>query len=151
MIRRIEIHLHIDTLQTRHHVLREGECPLRFHSGFSQADVDNGWKQVREIGADSDEEIERKKAEVVASAKQYWEALLREYAEVRVVQDGVHHVSHPIETGIGYNGRTFRIHWLDSSLAPSVCTLSTQGRIPAWMRDQMPDNAQIAEHEEPSE
>lgn len=144
-LRRVEIHLHIDSLTARHHVMREGESPLRFHSGFNQADADNGWKQVREVGVETEQDIEREKAEVIGSARQYWEDLLRECAEVRVVQGGVHHVAHPVETGIGYNGRTFRIHWLDSRLAPSICTLSTQGRIPAWMRDKMPDNAVISE------
>lgn len=145
MTRRVEIHLHVDTLQTRHHILRDGESPFRFHSGFSQADVGNGWKQVSEIGASSDEEIETAKAEAVAFSKQYWEDLLERCAHVRVVQRGMHHVAHPVGVGIGFNGQAFRIHWLDSSLAPTVCNLSAQGPIPAWMRDKMPDNAIISE------
>lgn len=146
-MRRVEIHLHIDSLQTRHHVMRDGESPFRFHSGFSSTDAVNGWKQVSEIGADTDEEIEQEKAERLESTKAYWEKFLQPYAETRIVQDGVHHVAHPVETGIGYGGKKFRINWLNKDLAPSICTLSTQGRIPVWMRSQMPDNAIISEVE----
>ena len=33
------------------------------------------------------------------------------------------------------------VRWLDADKSPTRCNLSYQGRVPAWMRGVLPDNA----------
>ena len=47
--------------------------------------------------------------------------------------------------GIDFEGTAFRVEWLAVDQEPSVCNLSTQGRIPVRMRINLPDNARTIE------
>lgn len=136
----VEFHLHQDSLQVRACPLAAGVSALRFHAGFSQADVDAGWKQVC-AGEFSESEIDTKKIEIVASSKEYWEDLADKHQERRVVVDGRHLVSHDLGTGAGFGGRSFQVDWIDPGRKSLICNLSAQGSVPAWIRDRIPDNA----------
>lgn len=138
-----EIHLHADTQQVRVYQLQKDERPLRFHAGFSQADIDAGWTQTRAFGAEglTDSAIEREKAEVLDGHKAYWLDLAQLDDSRRVVEQGHHYFMHELGEGIGFGGRAFRVVWLDQSRSVALCNLSSQGPVPAWMRDRLPDNA----------
>lgn len=51
---------------------------------------------------------------------------------------------HELGTGAGFDGAAFEVTWLDGQ-EPSVCNLSGQDRVPAWLRDRMPDTGQDRE------
>lgn len=140
---RIEIHLHHDSLQARHHILLHDESPFRFHSGFSSDDAEAGWKQVTQINvSDTDAAvIEETKKEFIDHAKEYWGDLFSASDEIRVVLNGEHLTAHDPDTGIGFGVALFRVVWIDSTREPLLCTLLAQGRIPTWLRTALVDNA----------
>jgi hypothetical protein len=139
--KQVEIHYHSDTEQVRSYALAVDEMPLRFHAGFSQADSDAGWKQVVAFDAGTDEEISNRKAESVAFHRRYWLDLAEKSLGTRVVVKGTHYTMHAISEGIGFGGRAYIVTWLDPNKPPTLCNLSAQGAVPAWMREGIPDNA----------
>ncbi|MBA9847879.1 MULTISPECIES: hypothetical protein [Burkholderiaceae] len=138
----LELHMHDDTCQVRAYMLGEGDEPLRFHAGFSQRDIDAGWKQVMATDARglTAADIEQEKAKVIESHRRYWKELA-ERNEGRVVCNGIHYTMHELGKGIGFGGQAFLVRWLDADKSPTRCNLSYQGRVPAWMRGVLPDNA----------
>ena len=138
----VEIHLNLNTLEARHCLTTN---PLRYHDGFNKADSDAGWKQISAISSKSvtEVEIEAMKAEAIDSNRAYWLDLTAMYKDTRIIGNGNHYVAHELGVGCGFNGRAFRVAWLDADRLPLTCNLSTQGEIPGWLRPQFPDNAHI--------
>lgn len=138
-------HIHDDTLRTRH-CLVNGSAALRFHAQFTRADHEAGWRQVKAESAEgqSPESIAAAEAEVAAFARAYWVDLDAECVGSRVISEGEHYVMHELGTGAGFGGAAFEVTWLDGR-APTVCNLSGQGRVPAWMRERMPDSGRVRE------
>lgn len=141
----IEFHLNRDTLATRH-CLVSAESSFRFHAGFTRGDAEAGWNQVKAVSAHevSAADIAAELSQMVDFAKAYWTDLLNRCADRRVIQDGEHFVLHALGAGCGFSGRSFRVQWLDRQRASLVCNLSGQGRVPAWIRDRLPDNATVS-------
>lgn len=138
----VEIHLHDDTLQARTCRVTYGQN-FRFHNGFTEEDAAAGWRQCKALSADglSDADIAREEAEIVEFQKAYWRDLAARRSADAVIVRGEHYVAHELGTGIGFGGRAFRVTWLSAERPPLLCNLSAQGRVPARMRDQLPDNA----------
>ncbi len=139
----VEIHVNDDTREVRHCFT---EQPLRIHAGFTHADAAAGWRQVLAFAASPSPDaetrarIERAKSDAVAQLTAYWNELAS--ADVlRVIHEGQHYVAHELGVGIGFGGGAFRVEWLAPDREPTVCNLSAQGRIPAWMRAKLADNA----------
>lgn len=143
---RIVFYLNDDALETRHAFVPLEQDAFGFHEGYTPEDRSRGWRAVSSGGAFyySPAQIEEAHKEHVANAKRYWLDLLQNHAASRVVVDGIHYVAHPVETGHGFYGSRFLINWLDAGIAPTVCNLSEQGKVPAWLRQQLPDNATIS-------
>lgn len=143
-MRYAEIHIHDDSLQTRH-CFTDYE-PFRIHPGFTFADMDAGWRQTKAFFADRHPDlhnaIELAKVESLEHLRSYWESLAKQPVE-RVIHKGQHFVIHELGLGIGFGGRAFTIEWLDADRPPTTCNLSSQGRVPSWMRDKLPDNARV--------
>lgn len=143
----VEIHIKDDTRETRHCFT---EQPLRIHAGFTLADAAAGWRQVLAFAASPTPDaetfarIERAKSDALAQLVSYWNDLAGADVQ-RVIHDGQHYVAHELGVGIGFGGRAFRVEWLAPDREPTVCNLSAQGHIPAWMRDKLPDNARVIE------
>lgn len=138
----LELHLHEDTCQARAYILTKDDEPLRFHAGFSREDVDAGWTQVEALPAEgfTEADIEQEKAEVIEFHRRYWQ-MLAERDEGRVVYNGFHYTMHKLGEGIGFDGQAFLVTWLEAGRPATRCNLSYQGRVPAWMRSLLPDNA----------
>lgn len=70
----VQIQLNSNTLGTRHVFVTVHQTD-RFHPGFTQADVDAGWKVIRNTPAEgvSLEEIQAMEAEAIARHREYWE------------------------------------------------------------------------------
>jgi len=139
----VEIHINDDTREVRHCFT---EQPLRIHAGFTHADAGAGWRQVLAFtaspipDAETLARIEQAKSDALAQLTTYWNDLAG--ADVlRVIRGGEHYVAHELGLGIGFGGGAFRVEWLAPDREPTVCNLSAQGRIPAWMRAKLPDNA----------
>lgn len=137
----IEFQLHEDTLQVRTH-LHDSFPGFRFHDGFSRQDSESGWTQEKACDADmTPAEVEAQKSEIIAGHKQYWNNLATTCKDSRVVIGGSHYVWHTLGTGSGFGGASFKVCWLDADKEPLICNLSAQGRVPAYMRSEIPDNA----------
>lgn len=138
----VEIHLHDDTLQTRSCRVTYAQN-FRFHNGFTQDDAATGWRQCKAVSAAglNEADIAREEAEIVEFQKAYWRDLAARHAADAVIVRGEHYVAHELGIGIGFGGRAFRVIWLSAERPGLLCNLSAQGRVPAWMRDQLPDNA----------
>lgn len=144
----LEIHLNRDTLETRHCYVRQDMC-LRFHDGFTEADMEAGWTHTLACYAEdfSEVQIEAIKARAAAFHQTYWRELMSTHSTTRVVRNGEHFVVHEVGTSPGFGGRIFKVDWFDKGRVPTVCNLSGQGTVPAWLRDELPDNAVITEVE----
>jgi len=138
----VEIHLNLDTLEARHCLTTD---PLRYHSGFSEADRDAGWKQMSAVSAKdvTEVEIEAMKAAAIASNRAFWLDLTAEHKDDGIIAGGYHYVAQALSVGQGVEGEAFRVDWLDASRPPLVCNLQTQGEIPGWLRPNHPDNATV--------
>ena len=135
----VEIQLNTNTLATRH-VFTLG--PLQLH--LSQADIDAGWTSVVAYqGGDAfpPGEIEKMEADAAAQHRAYWEQLATGQGDRRVVVGGHHFVAHDFGVGTGFGGEVFRVQWHDGGRVPLTCHLSAQGKVPGWLRPQLPDNA----------
>lgn len=141
----IVFYLNEDTLETKHIFLSRDKNPFEFNEFYTDEDKKLGWKPQSAANAFfySASRIEEEHANNVAFSKRYWSEYLVEVASNRVVENGIHYVAHPVETGTGFGGERFLINWLNADLAPSICNLSYQGKVPAWIRAEIPDNAQI--------
>lgn len=142
---RIVFYLNEDTLETRHAFMSMKDDPFAFSAHYTAEDVQCGWKAQSSSSAFdyTPEAIEAQHQDNVEFTRNYWTNLLDTVSECRVVHNGIHYVAHPSGVGRGFGGRQFRINWLDAALAPTVCNLSVQGKVPLWMRDRIPDNAII--------
>ncbi len=145
--RAVEIHIHDDRGEARH---RFTDQPLRFHAGFAAEDAAAGWRQAVAfyVFAVSDEDlakqIDQAKARALDQLVSYWRDLAAAPV-LRVIHKGEHYTRHELGKGIGFAGEVFRVEWLAADQEPTVCNLFAQGRIPTWMRDELPDNARSIE------
>lgn len=139
----IEIHLNLNTLEARHCLTTD---PLRYHDGFSEADSDAGWKQVSAVSAEgvTEAQIESMKAQAIANHRAFWIDLTTTHKDTSIIANGNHFVAHELGTG-GFSGSRFNVAWLDPARSPLICNMSTQGRIPGWLRPHLPDNASVTE------
>lgn len=137
----VQFLLHDDTLATRHVLLGPNDDIVHFHPGYTREDWEAGWRSVKGEWVDDEATLPQMVAEVAASSRQYWEDLVQRDPLTRIVLDGCHHTLHELGTTAGYGGKVFEVRWLDPSRAPAIGHLWQQGRIPAWVRPQLPDNA----------
>lgn len=141
----VDILINEDTLQTRY-CYSEVEPP-RFHEGFSNADHDAGWRRALTLCAAevTGAQLQLELVNARARLQGYWQELAERAPEARVVANGRHYTIHPLGEGVGFGGRAFEVRRRGESQAPFVCNLSAQGKVPAWIRAQLPDSADIAE------
>lgn len=138
----VEIQLNDNTLEARHRLI-DG---FGFCIQEGEADSDAGWRRVVAFPAHgvSNDEIEARKAEAIHNSRTFWLTLIEQQQGCSIIADGSHYTSHELGVGIGFYGEVFRVEWLDTSRPALVCNLSTQGKIPGWLRPQCPDNATIS-------
>lgn len=79
-------------------------------------------------------------ADAIVSDRAFWLDLTARVDSI--ISNGEHYVAHELGGG-GFNGRAFRVDWIDTSRSPLICNLSGQGKIPVWLRPKLPDNANI--------
>lgn len=141
----IEFHLNLNSQVVRHRKITYSVL-FRFHDGFTEADMLDGWKQVQGGSADlSALEIEATERSILEFYQSYWRNLQNTCADRRVIAGGQHYCMHELGVGIGFNGAAFEVQWLDRAREPVLCNLSAQGDIPAWLRSELPDSATISE------
>lgn len=138
--------LHPDTLRTRHCRLTWSQASLGFGSFLSAEETAQGWEWAESetvVGATS-EYLAARELQVASQSRDYWTNLHEETFAHRAVHDRKHYVMHELGHGRGFGGAAFEVAWLDGR-PPTVCNLSAQGRVPAWITHLIPDNARVRE------
>lgn len=140
----VEIQLNRDTLEVRHVVTTS---PLRKHAGFTSTDLEAGWEQISACPADglTESDIDLLKSKAVARSREFWLDLASSNPKERVVVDGEHYTLHEAGVGIGFDGDVFTVVWLDQTRPQVRANLSYQGKVPGWLRENLPDNAVITD------